>query len=108
MLWKGSLIGKAVVLKTTGLVPCRFDSCPFRQEYFRFQIADFRLVLTRACPNLKSAIFNQKYSLGCRLTGKPPASKTGFLGSNPGIPAKNIADCRLVIASVPKVFQSEI
>ncbi len=28
--WKGSLIGKAVVLKTTALVACRFDSCPFR------------------------------------------------------------------------------
>src|SRR5437870_12410489 len=30
-LWKGSLTGKAVVLKTTALVACRFDSCPFRQ-----------------------------------------------------------------------------
>ena len=31
LLWKGSLTGKAVVLKTTALVACRFDSCPFRQ-----------------------------------------------------------------------------
>ena len=31
--WKGSLIGKAVVLKTTGSLPCRFESCPFRQSY---------------------------------------------------------------------------
>jgi hypothetical protein len=30
-VWKGSLTGKAVVLKTTGPVPCRFESCPFRQ-----------------------------------------------------------------------------
>ena len=31
LLWKGSLTGKAVVPKTTALVACRFDSCPFRQ-----------------------------------------------------------------------------
>src|SRR5678816_4493207 len=30
--WKGSLTGKAVVLKTTGSLPCRFESCPFRQN----------------------------------------------------------------------------
>ena len=29
--WKGSLTGKAVVPKTTALVACRFDSCPFLQ-----------------------------------------------------------------------------
>jgi hypothetical protein len=29
---KGSLTGKAVVLKTTGSLPCRFESCPFRQK----------------------------------------------------------------------------
>src|SRR5947207_12796489 len=31
---KGSLTGKAVVLKTTALVACRFESCPFRQFTF--------------------------------------------------------------------------
>ena len=30
--WKGSLTGKAVVLKTTALVACRFKSCPFRHS----------------------------------------------------------------------------
>jgi hypothetical protein len=30
--WKGSLTGKAVVLKTTARSACGFESCPFRQS----------------------------------------------------------------------------
>ena len=32
---KGSLTGKAVVLKTIALVACGFESCPFRQSWRR-------------------------------------------------------------------------
>jgi hypothetical protein len=38
-----SLIGKAVVLKTTAPVACEFESRTFRQIYFGFLIADFGL-----------------------------------------------------------------
>ena len=31
--WKGSLTGKAVVLKTTARSACGFESCPFRQTH---------------------------------------------------------------------------
>ena len=42
--WRGSLTGKAVVLKTTALVACRFESCPLRQSNFEFRFLIFDLV----------------------------------------------------------------
>ena len=63
--WRGSLTGKAVVLKTTALVACRFESCPFRQSIADFQlpIADwnsFRIAKFGVQSLFQSAIGNWK------------------------------------------------
>src|SRR5262245_50783748 len=61
---KGSLTGKAVVPKTTALVACRFDSCPFRQI-----IADCRFSIGCSRPmENQSAIGNQKSKISCRCS----------------------------------------
>ena len=47
--WKGSLTGKAVVLKTTGSFPCRFDSCPLRQKFRNWNFEISKFCLGRRC-----------------------------------------------------------
>ena len=83
---KGSLTGKAVVPKTTALVACRFDSCPFLQ-------------FTEASPNwYGSGLLNRRaprVRMQVRLLSPPPDScgvaelerreslKLVYVGSNP-------------------------